>query len=163
MEHYLPPKKGRGHIWRLIRDILTFKSSARKTNMNIPLDFLNRVQKKKTITFLISDFQGDNFDQQLLATSRRHEMIAINVTDQREIDLPNIGYIELEDAETGDFRIINTGSKTLRDSYKKASMKRLKNIKQFFERNGIDYIDIRTDQFYLDEIVKFFRYREKKR
>ncbi|OFZ51784.1 MAG: hypothetical protein A2381_18335 [Bdellovibrionales bacterium RIFOXYB1_FULL_37_110] len=163
VEHYLPPKKGRGHIWRLIRDILTFKSSARKTNMNIPLDFLNRVQKKKTITFLISDFQGDNFDQQLLATSRRHEMIAINVTDQREIDLPNIGYIELEDAETGDFRIINTGSKTLRDSYKKASMKRLKNIKQFFERNGIDYIDIRTDQFYLDEIVKFFRYREKKR
>jgi len=163
VEHYLPPKKGRGHIWRLIRDILTFKSSARKTNMNIPLDFLNRVQKKKTITFLISDFQGDDFDKQLLATSRRHEMIAINVTDQREIDLPNIGYIELEDAETGDFRIINTGSKTLRDSYKKASMKRLKNIKQFFERNGIDYIDIRTDQFYLDEIVKFFRYREKRK
>jgi len=163
VEHYLPPKKGRGHIWRLIRDILTFKSTARKTNMNIPLDFLNRVQKKKTITFLISDFQGDDFDKQLLATSRRHEMIAINVTDQREIDLPNIGYIELEDAETGDFRIINTGSKTLRDSYKKASMKRLKNIKQFFERNGIDYIDIRTDQFYLDEIVKFFRYREKRK
>jgi len=163
VEHYLPPKKGRGHIWRLIRDILTFKSSARKTNMNIPLDFLNRVQKKKTITFLISDFQGDDFDKQLLATSRRHEMIAINVTDQREIDLPNMGYIELEDAETGDFRIINTGSKTLRESYKKASMKRLKNIKQFFERNGIDYIDIRTDQFYLDEIVKFFRYREKRK
>jgi len=163
VEHYLPPKKGRGHIWRLIRDILTFKSSARKTNMNIPLDYLNRVQKKKTITFLISDFQGDDFDKQLLATSRRHELIAINVTDQREIDLPNIGYIELEDAETGEFRIINTGSKNLRDSYKKASLKRLKNIKQFFERNGIDYIDIRTDQFYLDEIVKFFRYREKKR
>lgn len=163
VEHFIPPKKGRAHIWRLIRDILTHQSHAKKTDMNVPLEFLEQILHKKTITFLISDFQGEDFERKICATARRHELIAISITDPRELSIPNIGYIELEDAETGLYQLVNTGNSWFRKSYEQEADKRQKKIKKFFRQNHIDYIDLRTNESFLDPIVKFFRNREKKR
>ncbi|MCK5072260.1 MAG: DUF58 domain-containing protein [Bacteriovoracaceae bacterium] len=163
VEHYIPPKKGRAHVWRLIRDILTHESNSKKTDMNVPLDFLNQVLKKKAITFLISDFQGEDFHREVKTTARRHELVAISITDPREIELPNIGYIELEDAETGEYRMINTGNSLLRGKYNKEAKKRLYNIRKFFHSNGIDYIELKTDDSYIDPIVRFFKVRERRK
>ena len=163
VEQYIPPKKGRGHVFRLISDILSYKSKSNKTNMQIPLEFLNRVLKKKAITFLISDFQGDEYKTQLQTTARHHDLIAIDVTDPREIDMPKIGYIELEDAETGEFVLFNTSDNKLRQGYRKESLKQQKSRMDFFRRSEIDYIPIKTEENYLEPIIKFFKERERRR
>lgn len=161
IEHYLPPKKGRGHIWRLIREILSYKSSSRKTDLNVPLDFLNRVLKKRAITFLISDFQDDGYQSQLRTISKHHELIAISVQDEREIEMPNIGYIELEDAETGEVVLVNTSSKKLREGFSRNSKKLAKEKMDFFRSSGIGYIQVNTAEPYIDPIARFFRLRER--
>ena len=162
VEHYVPPKKGRGHIWRLIREILTYKSKAKKTNINAPLEFLNQVIKHKAITFMISDFQGDDYKKVVQMTSRHHELIAISITDPREVELPNIGYIELEDAETGEFVLVNTRNSNLLKKYTKEAKRNLKIQKDMFQSNGISYIHIDTGKSYIHPIVEFFRKREKR-
>ncbi len=162
VEHYVPPKKGRGHVWRLIRDILTYKSQAHKTDIQVPLEFLNQVIKHKAIVFLLSDFEGEGFDQQIQVTSKRHELIAISVTDPREVVLPNIGYVELEDAETGESILINTSSKKLREKYSKEARRKMKAQRRFFRTNGIDYIEVDTNDTYVDAIVSFFKRRDRR-
>lgn len=163
VEHYIPPKKGRGHIWRLIREILAYESESKKTDLEVPLRFLNQVLKKRCITFLISDFQEDNFKSQIQTTARRHDLIAFGIYDQREIELPNVGYIELEDNETGETILVNTSSKSFRDSFLRTAKISLKDQKEFFRRSGIDFVHIQTDEAYLDPIIKFFRSRESRR
>jgi len=163
VEHYIPPKKGRGHVWRIIRDVLTFKSESKKTDINVPLKFLNQVVKKRAITFLISDFQETDFEHQIRTTSKHHELVAISITDPREVELPAIGFIELEDAETGEFFLVNTSDKNLRSQYTKLANKKLKDHKNFFFKNGIDYIELKTNDSYIDPIVKFFRNKDKRR
>ena len=163
VEHYIPPKKGRGHVWSLIRDILSFKSRAKKTDISVPIDFMNKVMKKKAITFLISDFQGEGFENKLRSFSRKHDLVAISVTDPREIEIPNIGYIELEDAETGESLLINTSDLSGVQSFSKKAKTALREKKKFFQKNGIDFLDVRTDGSYFDTLIKFFRERERKR
>ncbi|MBL6989937.1 MAG: DUF58 domain-containing protein [Bacteriovoracaceae bacterium] len=163
VEHYIPPKKGRGHVWRLIREILTYKSKARNTDLNVPLEFLNRVIKHRAITFLISDFQGSGHEKQMKVTSRRHDVTAIAVVDPRELKLPNVGYIELEDAETGEFILVNTSNLGLLKNYSKEAKKTIKDQKNFFQSIGIDYISVNTGGNYVRPIVEFFRAREKRR
>lgn len=163
VEHYVPPKKGRGHVWQLIRDILTYKSDAKKTDMNIPLDFLNRIVKHRAITFLISDFMGDGYEQKLKTTSHHHDLVAISITDPRELEMPKIGYIELEDAETGESILVDTFNNSFLKEYKKTALKEKSKLKDFFQMNGIDFIQVRTDESYIDPIVKYFRAREKRR
>ncbi len=163
VEHYIPAKKGRGHVWRLIKEILTYKSKARKTDLNAPLEFLNQVVKNRAITFLISDFQGEGHEKMLQATSRHHDLIAISISDPREKKMPNIGYIELEDAETGESVLINTGSKKLLKDYANSSKKEHRERKKFFQTSGIDYIEIDTEESYVNSIVQFFRKRERRR
>ncbi|MBF0362227.1 MAG: DUF58 domain-containing protein [Oligoflexia bacterium] len=163
VEHYVPPKKGRGHVWALIRDILTYKSTARETNIKVPLEFLNRVIKHKAIVFLISDFQGLGHENEIRVTGHRHDLIAISINDPRELELPNIGYIELEDAETGDFILINTNNNNLLKNYKTSAKKNLLQQKDFFQSNGIDFIDINVAKSYTGPIVAFFKAREFRR
>ena len=165
VEHYTPPKKGRGHIWKIIRDVLSYRSVAKSTNYVVPLEFLNKVLKRRAITFLISDFlgHGDPAVQQVMrSTAKHHELIAISVTDPREHQLPAIGYLELEDAETGEFILINTSDKRLQQSYGQASKLQAKEIKNFFLKHGIDYLALQTNESYFDTLTKFFRAREKK-
>jgi len=163
VEHYIPPKKGRGHVWSLIRDILSYKSKAKKTDINVPIEFMSKVMKKKAITFLISDFQGNGFENKLRTFSKKHDLVAISITDPREIELPNIGYIELEDAETGEGLLINTSDLKGIHSFAKKARGQIKKNQGFFQKNGIDFLDIRTDSSYFDVLIKFFKKREKKK
>lgn len=164
VEHYVPPRKGRGHVWKLIREILTYKSGANKTDLNVPLEFLNQVIKTKAITFLISDFQGDwnSVQRQIKTTARRHDLIAISVTDPREMSMPSIGYIELEDAETGEYILINSSNKGFQRNYSKHAKSDWNEKKKFFQTSGIDFIQVMTDGNYVDSIVEFFKKREKR-
>ena len=162
VEHYIPPKKGKGHVWKLIRDILTYKSAARKTNLNIPLEFLNRVLKRKCITFMISDFQGEGYEKQVRTTAKRHELIALSVMDPKELALPRMGYIELEDAETGESILINTNKASLLKDYAKITRQKLENQVKFFRSCGIDHIALSTQETYLTPIIGYFKLRERR-
>ncbi|MBF0312273.1 MAG: DUF58 domain-containing protein [Oligoflexia bacterium] len=161
VEHYLPPKKGRGHVWTVIRDILTYphQTEAKKTDLNAPLQFLNRVLKRRAITFLISDFLGAGFEQQLRVTSHRHDLIALSISDPREMELPNIGYIELEDAETGEALLVDTSDYLFSQDFKGRSTKQLKQQKDFFRANGIDLIQVNTAESYINPLIQFFKMR----
>jgi uncharacterized protein (DUF58 family) len=161
IEHYVPPKKGRGHVWQIIRDILTYKSESRKTDFKAPLEFINRVLKNRAITFLISDFMGESYETPVKTTARHHELIAITVTDPREMELPGIGYIELEDAETGESILVDTADKKFLKNYSQAARERARTTRDFFEGNGIDHIQVLTDGNHIRPVVEFFRRREK--
>ncbi|MBF0301298.1 MAG: DUF58 domain-containing protein, partial [Oligoflexia bacterium] len=112
------------------------------------------------IVFLVSDFQGHGHENEIRVTGHRHDLIAISINDPRELELPDIGYIELEDAETGEFILINTSNKKLLKDYKSSAKKNLKQQKDFFQSNGIDFIDINVANSYINPIVQFFKARE---
>jgi len=160
-EHFIPPKKGRGHIWRIIKEILTYEAKSYKTNIKIPLEFLARVQKKKCITFLISDFLIEEMEKPILSLSRKHEVVAISINDQREYELPSIGYIELEDTETGENILVNTNNKKFLQSYKATCIEDQQKKQSFFDRHGIEYIDLNTSENYFELIAKYFKNRDK--
>lgn len=163
VEHFIPPKKGRGHIWNLIREILTYESNSKKTDLTAPLEFLNNVVKRRSIVFLMSDFQGDGFQDKLQATFKNHDLIAVEIYDPKELSFPKIGFIELEDSETGEVVLIDTNSKKFRNEYETEARKKLVDNKKFFQKNGVDLIQVKTDEPYVDKIVKFFRNRESRR
>jgi len=163
VEHFIPPKKGRGHAWRIIRDILTFQPQSKKTDFTVPIEFLNRVVAKRAVTFLISDFQGVPYERSLRNLSTRHDLIAIVLSDRREQELPPIGFLEMEDLETGEMILVNTKQKKFRDRFLELNLERMRTLCQFFRSAGIDFIEIATDVPYRDPILKFFRHREKTR
>ncbi len=163
VEHYLPPKKGRGPIWRLIKDILAYKSTSKETKLAAPLSFINRCFKKKTIIFLISDFLDSGFQDQLRSLARYHDLIAINISDIRERNLPAIGYIELEDMETGESILINTKDPRLQKELTAKNAEAEKAKLDFFRSARIDFIQVEANDSYFEPIVRFFRKREKRK
>ena len=160
VEHYIPARKGRGHIWRIIQDILSYRSRSTRTNMSAPLDFLHNVIKRRSIAFLISDFQDEGYETQLRTIAGHHELIAVGIHDPREVELPDIGYIEFEDAETGEPLLINTSSAKLRKGFAAAARDRMKRQEDFFRSSDIGFIPVRTDQSYMEPIARYFRARE---
>jgi uncharacterized protein (DUF58 family) len=160
VEHFIPPKKGPGHVWRLIREILTFSPQSKKTDFTVPIQFLNRVITKRAITFMISDFQGASYENDLRSASRRHDFIAISLSDPRESQLPSVGLMELEDLETGERILVNTNRRFF-NLFAAESRNRADRRRQFFRSTGIDFIELTTDVPYRDPILKFFRRREK--
>jgi uncharacterized protein (DUF58 family) len=162
VEHYIPPKKGRGHVWRLIRDILSYQSNSTQTDLALPLDYLNRVVKRKAITFMISDFQGDAITDQMRVSCKRHDLIAISVADPREKSLPSVGYLELEDAESGEVMLVNTSDRGFLSRFRKLAKKRDRSLAFEFRKLGMDYIEVTTDDSYLEPILKFFHQREQR-
>lgn len=163
VEHYLPPKKGRGHVWQLIRDILTYKSEARATDIEKPLQFLNQVLQRRAIVFLLSDFQATGGENILRVTAHHHDCVAISISDPAELKLPAIGFIELEDLETGESILVDTHSAQNLREYETANRKQNRDIEMFFRGAGIDLIQVTTDASYLDSIVRFFKMRERRR
>ena len=160
VEHFLPPKKGRGHIWQVIRDVLSYQSKAIKTDFAAPLDFLNRVVTKRAVVFLISDFQGKVSLTQMRVAAKRHDLIAVSVTDPKELELPRVGFLELEDAETGEIVVLNTNQKAFLADYRARVAGVLQKQQEFFFAAGIDHVPVSTAQPYMDAILKFFRKRE---
>ncbi|MBU1566575.1 MAG: DUF58 domain-containing protein [Proteobacteria bacterium] len=168
VELYIPPKKGRGHILRLIREILYFQAQGRKTDLGTPLDFTNRVIKRKCVAFLISDFclPGD-FDAalqelrpKLQISNRRHDLISVIVSDPREFELPDVGWLTLEDAESGQQVELNTSDAEVRRQYKTMATERQKTLQRVIRSIGIDLLDLLTNASYLPPLLNFFKARQ---
>ncbi|MFT4902172.1 MAG: hypothetical protein ACI81V_001457 [Lentimonas sp.] len=180
VEYYIPPKKGRRHVLRLIRDILYFKPKGRGTQHKCALDYLNRVQNRKTVAFLISDFQSpapanaraetradnvvydprrDELLDRLSLTNQRHDLISIVLTDPREKELPNVGLITLEDAETGEVIEVDTGNRALRKRYIELAQARQQAFTVGMRKKGLDWIEASTDAPYLPALHHLFNRR----
>ena len=162
IEKFIPPQKGNEHVLRVIRELLYFEPSARKTDIGQALAYLGRVTTKRTVAFLVSDFLNTGFEKPLRVISKRHDLIAVVITDPREISLPNVGIIELEDAETGETILLDTRGKAQRKEYEKHALVRARELEKLLRSADVDQIDIRTDRPYIQPLVKFFRLRERR-
>ena len=162
VELFIPPKKGRSHTLRLIREILFFQPRGRGTDPALALDYLNNVVTRRAVVFFISDFQAPDFSHALAVSGRRHDFIAIHIQDEREEVLPNIGIITLEDAETGEQIEINTADRATRQRFADLAEGRKAELAWTLRRNNIDAIALRTGRDYLPALRAFFKQRERR-
>jgi uncharacterized protein (DUF58 family) len=160
IEKFVPPKKGRAHILRIIRELISFEPTGSGTNIREALEYFNHVNKKRTIAFLISDFIDEGYDKILRIISRKHDVIAVEISDPREEELPAIGLIKLRDAETGEERWVDTGNTGVRTRFREYWAKRRADRQSLFLRSKVDAIPVRVDRPYIKPIVDFFRLRE---
>jgi uncharacterized protein (DUF58 family) len=161
VELYIPPKKGRNHVLYVIRELLYFKPEHPGTDLDKALQFLNRVQTKKAVVFLVSDFMAPPFETALRVSGHRHDLIACPISDPREAEFPDVGLVELEDAESGETMLVDSGSATFRNYFAKVMCEQREKVSSLFKSNGIDEIAISTETEYVDPLVKFFRKRER--
>lgn len=159
-EKYLPPQNGRLHVLRVIREILGFQAAGSGTDIGGALNFVNKVLKRRSIIFLISDFRDDGFEKSLKSIASRHDLVAVNITDPREMELPEIGIVEFEDNETGEKILFDTSSKNAREEFRRNALARIKQNSQIFKASKIDVIEIATDKSYLEPLQKFFMKRQ---
>jgi uncharacterized protein (DUF58 family) len=162
VELFIPPKKGRSHTLRIIREILFFEPAGRGTAPALALDYLNKVVTRRAVIFFVSDFQTGDFSRELSVSGRRHDFIAVHVQDQREEMLPNVGIITLEDAETGEQIEINTADRTTRARFSALAETRRAELNRTLRRNSIDAISLRTGEDYLPALRSFFKQRERR-
>lgn len=159
IEKFIPPKKGKKHILRIIRELLHFKPKSTKTNISEALRFFTNAIKKRTIAFVISDFFDAEIETALRTTNHKHDLIALHIFDEREYVLPNVGFIKVKDAETGKEVWINTSKKNVRNKYAENRENFYTKLKQIFDRNGIDHVRIKTNEDYIKPLLKLFKSR----
>jgi uncharacterized protein (DUF58 family) len=162
VEKFVPPKKGRAHILRIVRELVSFEPKGTGTDIKQALEYFNHVNKKRTIAFLISDFIDEGYDQILRIVSKKHDVIAIEISDRREEELPNVGLIKMRDAESGLGRWIDSGDPKVRKQFEQFWRERKARRTQLFMRSRVDAIPIRIDRPYIKPIVDFFRLREQR-
>lgn len=162
IEKFIPPKKGKAHVLRVLRELLYHEPKGTKTNIGGALEYLNRVSRRRSVVFLVSDFMNSGYEKALQIANRRHDIVAITVTDPREVDLPDVGFIELEDAETGETVLVDTSYAEVRNLYRKQSSDEIQTRLKLFKSINVDHIDIRTDQPYIEPLIRFFRMRAKR-
>jgi uncharacterized protein (DUF58 family) len=162
VEHFLPPRKGTRHVLRLIRDVLFWQPRRRGTSLREGLDYLNRVLRRRAVVFLFSDFLDRDFERALRRTGRRHDLVAVRVSDPREEKLPSVGLVELEDAESGRRLLLDTSSRAVRSAFTAEAAARRGAVQQLCRSAGIDLIEVSTDGGHLDALIRFFRLRERR-
>ena len=162
VELFIPPRKGKKHVLRLIRDILYCEPKRVTTDLGEALSFLERIQKRKSVVFLISDFRDNNYEKPLKRINPRHDLVAISVADRRETEFPDVGLIELEDTETGEIILFDSSSTKTRRHFQKKNLDEINKRKKFFLENKIDNIEINADQPYTQSLIHFFQYRHRK-
>ncbi|HEX4640640.1 MAG TPA: DUF58 domain-containing protein [Chthoniobacterales bacterium] len=162
VELFIPPKKGRSHTLRIIREILFFEPVGRGTAPALALDYLNNVVTRRAVVFFISDFQTSDFSRELSVSGRRHDFIALHIQDEREENLPNVGIITLEDAETGEQIEINTADRATRARFNALAETQRAELNRTLRRNNIDAISLRTGENYLPALRSFFKLRERR-
>jgi uncharacterized protein (DUF58 family) len=162
IEKFVPPKKGRRHVLRVIREILAFEPQGTGTDLSLALDYLNRVQHRRAVCFLLSDFQDEDFRKQLQLAGRHHDLIALSLRDPREEELPAVGLVELRDAETGDRALVDTLDRTVREAFARTAKERMESLRQLFRSTAVDQVEIRCDQDYMLPLMRFFRIRERR-
>lgn len=159
IELYIPPKKGKSHVLRIIRELIEFTPESRKTNISQALKFLSGVMKKKAIVFLISDFMADDFEHTLKIAGKKHDITGVRVYDIREEKMPDIGLVNMTDAETGESMLVNTGSKAVRLEYEKYYQEKVKYFKETFSRCGSGTVNTRVDESYVTKLLGYFKSR----
>jgi len=162
IEKFVPPRKGRKHVLRIVREILSFKPEGNKTNLKSALEYLNTTIKKRSIVFFLSDFIDEGFEKILSVVSKRHDFIALAIEDIREKDLINIGLVKFFDAETRQEFFVDTSNKNFLDFYKKKRIELAKSRQYLFRVNRIDNINISVGEDYIKPLVQFFKVREKR-
>jgi uncharacterized protein (DUF58 family) len=162
IELFIPPKKGRSHVLRLIRELLYFKPEGSGTDIASALDYLNSVMGRRSIVFLVSDFRSGVYEKQLKATARKHDLIAIRVYDPVEREVPRSGLINIKDGETGEVITVDTSNSELRDEYKTTFDAELAVISRMFRTAGVDEIMVDTSQSYVEPVIRFFKKRERR-
>lgn len=170
IEMFIPPKKGKSHILRIIRELINFTSKGKGTDINMALQYLTNVIKKKSIAFLISDFIDEKFTKEtkrgsdpLKIANKKHDLVALRINDKREYELPDVGLVRILDAETGKLRWIDTSNPNIRQQYSKTSAKRDARLKDMFNRSGVDSTVISTSDSYVKPLMNLFKKRESKR
>lgn len=160
IDKYIPPKKGRGHILRIIRELITLEPTSNSgTNVGVALEFLNAVLKKKTIAFVMSDFKSAQFEKPLMMAARKHDLVGIQVYDIADKDLPNMGLMQMQDAETGHLQWIDTSLPALRQHYTKSFVQHQQLCKQLFAKSGASLLAMPTDQDYIKTLQGYFKGR----
>ena len=162
IEKFVPPKKGKTHVLRVIREVLYYKPENKGTDISIALEYLLKVTKRKTVCFLVSDFITEGFERALRIANKRHDITAVSITDPRELEIPNVGFVELEDAETGGGTLVDTSDRKMTKRFNRFNIKNMQDRANLFRGMGVDLIDVRTDRSYVEPIMKFFRTREKR-
>lgn len=159
IELYIPPKKGRSHVLRIIRELLEFQPKSKKTNIGEAFKFLSNVMKKKAIVFVLSDFVADDYKQNLKISAGKHDITGIRIYDKQEASIPNIGMVQMEDEESGELLLVNTASKKARINYEKFYRERVDYFKDSFTKSGAGSIDCRVDESYVKKLLGYFKRR----
>ncbi|MBP6072292.1 MAG: DUF58 domain-containing protein [Flavobacterium sp.] len=160
IELYIPPKKGKSHVLRIIRELIEFEPKSKESNLSEALKFLSGTQKKKAIVFLISDFiVDDDYEKSLKIASKKHDITGVRVFDIREEKMPNIGVVEMEDAETGEILVVDTCSKSIRMNYEKQYREKVTYFKEIFSKCGSGTISTRVDESYVTKLLGYFKSR----
>jgi uncharacterized protein (DUF58 family) len=165
VEKYVPPKKGRRHVLRVIREILAFQPKGRGTNLKAALDYLNHVQSRRAVTFVLSDFQvpdEETVRKKLRVASKRHDVVALSLRDPREEELPAVGLVELRDAETDERALVDTFDRNVREQFALKSRLRLEALRRLLRSASVDHVEIRCEADYMLPLIKFFKMRERR-
>ena len=160
IEKYIPPKKGRKHILYIIREMLDFHPDSKRTDVKQAVEFLSSVQKRRTTAFILSDFYvRDEFQQSLQICNRKHDVVAIQVYDQRARELPDVGLMKVVDAETGHEQYVDTGSKALRQAYHKYWVSRQSQLEETFNKSNVDHVSVATNEDFVKALMMLFKQR----
>lgn len=160
IEKFIPPQKKKTNVLRIIREVLSFKPSASGTSIKTALEFLNKAVKKRSICFLLSDFNDTGFEKVLKITARKHDLIAVKIEDPRESNLPRVGLVQFRDPETGEFILVDTSSKSVRTEFGRKVLERKDSLRKIFSSAGVDTVSINTSESYIPPLISFFKKRE---
>ena len=163
VEQFIPPKKGKSHILRIIREVLAFEPTGKGTDIAGALEYFSAVIKKRSICFILSDFMSKEFDRPLKIASKKHDLVALRIHDTREDTLPNVGLVPMQDAETEKMLFVDTSSKKVRDNFAKNRTQATEKLRKLFPASGVDLIDITTGTDYVKPLINFFKTRGKRR
>jgi len=160
VEHFVPPRKGKNRALRLIRDLLFFEPRHKGTNIAASLEYLHKVLPRRSITFLVSDFFGAGYEKPLRIANKRHEIVPICINDQRDYELPAVGFVRLTDLETGKEVLVDTNSEAVRQRFRDSRHQARAARNKLFATLGVDPIEVRTDESYVRPLMRFFQHRE---
>jgi uncharacterized protein (DUF58 family) len=163
VEQFIPPKKGRGHVWSIIRSVLTHEGKGRRTDVAATLDFLGRVTSRRAMSFLISDFWASGYEQAMRLAARRHDLVAVRVRDPRELSMPRAGVVSFQDLESGELVTLDMGNRKVRERYAALMEEEERRLTGFFRRCGIGAITVRTGEPVVAPLVRYLRERERKK
>ncbi len=159
IELFIPPKKGKSHVLRIIRELIEFQPKSKKTDIAMALRYLSQVMKKKAIVFLLSDFMDDEYDSPLKIASKRHDITGIRIYDKYEVEMPKIGIVPMEDVETGNVILVNTNNRNIRNSYKANYLENVDYFETVFSKSGAGTISTRVDEGYVKKLLGYFKRR----